>query len=57
MFNFFKSEQYQPKIYNQLKGQAIESISIAAIAIGPEQFRVYLGDLIEAMEKLRAFPE
>ena len=35
IFSFSSSEKYQLKIYNQLKGQAIEAISLIASSIGP----------------------
>ena len=57
IFSFSSSEKYQLKIYNQLKGQAIEAISLIASSIGPQMFRTSLGHLINIMENLQASPE
>ena len=53
LLSFHKLEKYQPPIYNELKGQAIEALTVIACEVGPNMFSSSIDNLIEIMTKLQ----
>ena len=54
MFSFYSLEKYKAKEYKQLKGQAIETMTIIATSVGAEMFKVAAQPLIELMIQLQS---
>jgi hypothetical protein len=46
LFGYYQSDLFQAKHYKQLKGQAIETITIIATSVGPDMFRPAASTLI-----------
>lgn len=54
MFSFYSVEKYKAKQYKQLKGQAIETMTIIATSVGAEMFKFAAQPLIEMMIQLQS---
>lgn len=54
LFSYFTDERYKPKAYKQLKGQAIETLTIIASSVGADMFRPAAKQLIELMIALQS---
>jgi hypothetical protein len=54
LFGYYQAEQFQGKQYKQLKGQAIETMTIIASSVGPDTFRPAANNLIQLMIGLQS---
>ncbi len=54
LFSYFTDERYQPRVYKQLKGQAIETLTIIASSVGAEMFRPAANNLIQLMISMQS---
>jgi importin-5 len=54
LFAYYSDQQYSGRPYKQLKGQAIETLTIIASSVGPDMFRPAAGQLIQLMINLQS---
>jgi hypothetical protein len=54
LFGYYSDERYNPRHYKQLKGQAIETLTIIASSVGPDMFRPAAHQLIQLMINLQS---
>ncbi len=54
LFSFYTTEKYAAREYKQLKGQAIETITIIATSVGAEMFKFAAPTLINLLIRLQS---
>jgi hypothetical protein len=54
LFAYYTDQRYNPREYKQLKGQAIETLTIIASSVGADMFRPAANQLIQLMINLQS---